>query len=120
MTGDPLYRLEYSNDPVFSFKVIRASSGVAVFDTSLGGLTFADQFIQIVNKVPSSNGYGIGENEQMSYKHDFSKWQVFGLYTRDNTPDVGEVKFFISQPNESVAFSGQHEFIWNTSYLYNG
>ncbi|KAG4066226.1 hypothetical protein HA402_000450 [Bradysia odoriphaga] len=85
--GDRLYRLEFSNDPVFSFKVIRVSSGVAVFDTSLGGFTFADQFIQIVNKVPSTFGYGIGENEQSTYKHDFSKWQVFGLYTRDNVPD---------------------------------
>lgn len=88
VTGNPLYRLEYSSDPVFSFKVVRASSGVAVFDTSLGGLTFADQFIQIVNKVPSTNGYGLGENEQSTYIHDFSKWQTFGLYTRDNTPEV--------------------------------
>lgn len=83
-----MYRIEHSNDPVFSFKIIRVSSGVAVFDTSLGGLTFADQFIQIVNKVPSTNGYGIGENEQLTYRHDFSKWQTFGLYTRDNTPEV--------------------------------
>ncbi len=88
VSGNSLYRLEYSYEPVFSFQVIRVSSGAVVFDTSLGGLTFADQFIQIVNKVPSTNGYGIGENEQLSYKHDFSKWQVFGLYTRDNTPEV--------------------------------
>lgn len=88
VSGSSLYRLEYVNDPVFSFKVVRISTGVAVFDTSLGGLTFANQFIQIVNKVPSTNGYGIGENEQSTYKHDFSKWQSFGLYTRDNTPEV--------------------------------
>lgn len=86
--GDRLYRLEFVYEPVFSFKVIRATSGVAVFDTSLGGFTFADQFIQIVNKVPTTFGYGIGENEQSTYKHDFSKWQTFGLYTRDNVPDV--------------------------------
>lgn len=88
VADNPLYRIEYSNDPAFSFKVIRVSSGTAVFDTSLGGLTFADQFIQIVNKAPSTNGYGIGENEQTEYRHDFSKWQVFALYTRDDTPVV--------------------------------
>lgn len=89
---NPLYRIEYSNDPVFSFQVVRVSSGAVIFDTSLGGLTFADQFIQIVNKVPTTNGYGIGENEQTQYKQDFSKWQVFALYTRDDTPVVYEEK----------------------------
>lgn len=92
--NNPLYRMEYSNDPAFSFKVIRVSTGTAVFDTSLGGLTFADQFIQIVNKLSSTNAYGIGENEQTKYRHDFSRWQVFGLYTRDQQPAVNKKRSF--------------------------
>ncbi|XP_021964900.1 maltase-glucoamylase, intestinal [Folsomia candida] len=98
---NPQYRIEFTNNPVFSFKVIRVSSGAAVFDTSLGGLTFANQFIQIVNKVPSTNGYGIGENEQLSYRHDFSKWQVFPIYTKDDAP-LGNKNVYGAHPTYTM------------------
>lgn len=101
---NPQYRIEFTNNPVFSFKVIRVSSGAAVFDTSLGGLTFANQFIQIVNKVPSTNGYGIGENEQLSYRHDFSKWQVFPIYTKDDAPLVCKYKRLCFSKTRKVIF----------------
>ena len=61
---DPLYDVQFTYEPVFSFKVstpcmfnicatlhilqvVRKSSGAVLFDTSLGGLTLADQFLQV-------------------------------------------------------------------------
>ncbi|CAL8083188.1 unnamed protein product [Orchesella dallaii] len=84
--ASPLFSIEFTNDPVFSFKVIRQSTGTVVFDTSLGGLTFSDQFIQLGIKIPSTNAYGIGENEQPSYRHDFSKFTPVPLFARDQSP----------------------------------
>jgi hypothetical protein len=85
---DPLFSIEFTNDPVFSFKVVRKSSGVAVFDSSLGGLTFADQFIQIGIKIPSTNAFGLGENNQFTYRHNFTTFQTMAFWARDQSPDV--------------------------------
>lgn len=86
--ASPLFHLEFTNEPVFSFKVIREATGTAIFDTSLGGLTFSDQFIQLGIKIPSTNAYGIGENEQPSYRHDFSSFTSIPLFARDQAPQV--------------------------------
>jgi len=85
---DPLYTIEFSNTPVFSFKVIRKSSGTAIFDTSLAGLTFSNQFLQLAVKTSSTNGYGIGENCQHSYRHNFSAFETLALWARDQAPIV--------------------------------
>src|SRR5665811_2157108 len=71
-----LYDVEFEYFPVFSFKVIRKSSGIVIFDTSVGGFTFSDQFIQIATKLPSQNLYGFGEHEQPSFKHNFDEFDV--------------------------------------------
>lgn len=93
--SNPLYEIEFSNDPVFSFKVIRKSTGTAIFDTSLGGLTFSNQFLQISVKTPSKNGYGIGENCQHSHRHNFSTFQTFPLWARDQAPVVCFLNLYI-------------------------
>ena len=87
----PMYRVEFTDSPVFSFKVIRSETGAILFDTSLGGLTFSDQFIQISTKLPSTNAYGIGENEQHSFKQQFDSYHTFPLWARDNGPDVSSL-----------------------------
>lgn len=87
-TGNHMYNVEFSNDPVFAFKVIRKSTGTVIFDTSLGGLTFSDQFLQITTKLPSKNLYGIGENEQSSFRHSFDKFPVYPLFANGWSPDV--------------------------------
>ena len=56
------YSYTIQSDPVFSFKVIRESDNAVVFDTALGGLTVADQFLQIGAKLNSSNVFGFGEH----------------------------------------------------------
>ena len=72
-----LYDIEFSEEPVFSFRVVRKSTGTIIYDSSLGGLTFADQFIQIGAKVPNVNVYGFGEHEHQSLKHDMN-WITWG------------------------------------------
>jgi hypothetical protein len=80
--------VELVNCPVFGIKVIRKSTGAILFDTSLGGLTFSDQYLQITTTLPSNNLFGIGENEQMTFKHDFSSRKIWPLFTRDQPPQV--------------------------------
>ena len=97
--ANPLYEVIFTNSPVFSFKINRRSTGTTLFDSSLGGLTFADQFLQIATKLPSRNVYGIGENEQSSFKHTFRGFETdgskqhpkWGLYARDEPPNVSEL-----------------------------
>jgi alpha-glucosidase (family GH31 glycosyl hydrolase) len=78
----PKYEVTFSNTPVFSIKVIRKSTGVIVFDTSIGGLVLSDQFLQISTKLDSSNVYGFGEHEHHSLKHDMD-WVQWAMYARD-------------------------------------
>ncbi|CAH1773346.1 unnamed protein product [Owenia fusiformis] len=79
---DPLYSVEFSNSPAFNIKVKRASNGATLFDTSLGGLVFSEQFLQFATKLNSHNVYGFGEHEHHSLKHDMN-WKSWGMYARD-------------------------------------
>jgi len=83
-----LYDVIFVNEPVFSLKVVRKATGTVLFDSSLGGFNFADQYIQIGFKIPSRNVYGIGENEQHSFRHSFEKRPLYGLWARDQPPAV--------------------------------
>ena len=83
-----LYEVYFTQEPVFSFKVVRKSSGTVLFDTSVGGFTFADQFLQFATRLPNRNLYGIGENEQPSFRHSFEKYPVWPLWGRDEPPNV--------------------------------
>lgn len=87
-SNDMLYDVEFYNDPSFYFKVIRKSTGTVLFDTSLGGLTFSDQFLQISTKLPSDTLYGFGEHEHQTLAHSFD-WETYGMYARDQPPDPG-------------------------------
>ena len=51
--GDKIYNI-YNIYP----KVMRRSTNQILFDSSLGGLVVADQFLQISGLLPSSNVYG--------------------------------------------------------------
>ena len=86
---EPLYKVEITEAPIFSLKIIRKSTNQAIFDTSLPGLIFSEQFVQLPVRnplapqyiifqirLPSENLYGIGENEQHEFRHNFSTWKV--------------------------------------------
>ncbi|CAD6197216.1 unnamed protein product [Caenorhabditis auriculariae] len=76
---------------VFSFAVVRQSNNRKIFDTSIGGLIFSDQFIQIATYLPSENMYGWGENTHQNIKHDFSGYLTWGMFARDQPPNSGSL-----------------------------
>ncbi|ESP05175.1 hypothetical protein LOTGIDRAFT_227855 [Lottia gigantea] len=82
-----IYEIDYLNR--VSFKINRRSTNTTIFDTSIGGLTFADQFLQLVTRVPSKDLYGFGENRHFSLRHDFNytRWPMF---SRDQAPGWGD------------------------------
>jgi alpha-glucosidase (family GH31 glycosyl hydrolase) len=79
---NPLYDITFSNSPSFNFKVTRRSSGTVLFDTSIGGLKFSDQFLQIAARLPTSNIYGWGETMHSSLRHNVN-WKTYGMFGRD-------------------------------------
>ena len=46
------------------------------------GFVYSDQFIQIATNLPSTAVYGLGENEQPTYRHDLNwkTWTGFARY----------------------------------------
>uniref|UniRef100_A0A914Q7A3 P-type domain-containing protein n=1 Tax=Panagrolaimus davidi TaxID=227884 RepID=A0A914Q7A3_9BILA len=76
-----------TQNKIWSFSVIRNSTGAKIWDTSLGGLLFADQYIQISTIVPTDRIYGFGENIHPSLKHDFSQFRTYAMFARDEAPD---------------------------------
>jgi alpha-glucosidase len=55
-------QFSWSNDPSFSFKIIRKSTGDVVFDTTGSVLVYENQFIEFVSKLPENhNIFGLGE-----------------------------------------------------------
>ena len=72
-----------------SLKSLKTFHFVKRFDTSIGGLIYSDQFLQITTKLPTTNVYGFGENVHRSLRHDFSHYQTFPLFAHDiSTGDV--------------------------------
>jgi len=56
------FQFTWSNDPTFSFTVIRRSTGDVVFDTTGSKLVYENQFIEFVTAMPENyNVYGLGE-----------------------------------------------------------
>ncbi|KAI9663895.1 MAG: hypothetical protein M1821_007385 [Bathelium mastoideum] len=52
----------WSNDPTFSFSVLRKSTGDVLFDTTNTKLVYENQFIEFVSSLPENyNLYGLGE-----------------------------------------------------------
>ncbi len=52
------------------------------FDSSIGGLQFADQFIQVGTKLNTEYFYGLGEHEHTSFAHDMN-WRTWGMWAND-------------------------------------
>uniref|UniRef100_A0A8C6BF76 Maltase-glucoamylase n=1 Tax=Monodon monoceros TaxID=40151 RepID=A0A8C6BF76_MONMO len=78
------YKLEVSKQP-FSIKVIRTSNNHVLFDSSIGPLLFADQFLQLSIRLPSANVYGLGEHVHQQYRHDMN-WKTWPIFARDTIP----------------------------------
>ncbi|VDM67975.1 unnamed protein product [Strongylus vulgaris] len=70
----------------FYFTVTRKSTKEVLFDTSIGGLIFSDQFIQIATRLPSDAMYGWGENSHPTLKHNFNRYTSWAMFARDEWP----------------------------------
>lgn len=64
------------------------------WDTSVGGLIFEDQFLQIATKLPSYNVYGFGENVHDSFRHNLN-WKTWPMFSRDQ-PTGGVVSIIFA------------------------
>uniref|UniRef100_A0A674BR71 Maltase n=1 Tax=Salmo trutta TaxID=8032 RepID=A0A674BR71_SALTR len=58
------------------------------FDTTMGPLVFADQYLQLSARLPSHNIYGLGEHVHQNYRHD-TNWRTWPIFTRDSFPNGG-------------------------------
>lgn len=79
------YHVTFTTEPYFGIQVIRNSTGAVIFNTTLPGLLFAEQFIQISTKLPSDNIYGFGEHNHRRFRHDMN-WKLWPIFTRDVAP----------------------------------
>ncbi|XP_052438648.1 sucrase-isomaltase, intestinal-like [Carassius gibelio] len=87
-SGPLKYRLELIQKP-FGLKVWRTTSPEKLlFDTTIGPLVFADQYLQLSAKLPSHNIYGLGEHVHQTFRHD-TNWRTWPIFTRDAFPNGG-------------------------------
>eukprot|EP00095_Tigriopus_kingsejongensis_P002729 maker-scaffold226_size249562-snap-gene-1.14 protein:Tk02729 transcript:maker-scaffold226_size249562-snap-gene-1.14-mRNA-1 annotation:"maltase- intestinal-like" len=98
--ANPLYDIQFTSEPVFSFKVIRKATGTVLFDSGYGGLTLSSQFLQIGAQLPSDRLYGLGEQEQESFKHDMD-WRTWAIFAADQAPNP-ELNLYGAHPYYTV------------------
>uniref|UniRef100_UPI00398F668E maltase-glucoamylase n=1 Tax=Pristiophorus japonicus TaxID=55135 RepID=UPI00398F668E len=87
VASNPNYEVELNQNP-FGIVIRRKSTKTVLFDTSVGPLQFADQYLQITAKLPSHNIYGFGEHVHKHYRHD-TNWKIWPIFTRDAFPNGG-------------------------------
>lgn len=92
----------YSNDPTFSFSVIRESTGDILFDTTGTKLVYENQFIEFVSALPENyNLYGLGE-------------VIHGLRMGNNFTRT----FWAADQGDTIDYNlyGDHSFYLDTRY----
>ncbi|XP_075268397.1 maltase-glucoamylase isoform X1 [Opisthocomus hoazin] len=113
------YKVDIQRNP-FGIKVTRASNGKVLFDTTIGPLLYAEQFLQLSIRLPSSNIYGVGEHVHKKYKHDVS-WKTWPMFSRDTAPSgnmenlYGVQTFFLCLEDNSGASLGV--FLMNSNAM---
>lgn len=101
-TQDIDLQFTWSNEPTFSFKVVRKSTGDTVFDTTGSVLVYENQFIEFVSKMPQNyNLYGLGE-------------QIRNLRLGDNF----NATLFAADAGDPIDYNiyGTHPFYLDTRY----
>ncbi|XP_035314664.1 putative maltase-glucoamylase-like protein FLJ16351 isoform X1 [Cricetulus griseus] len=86
------YYVEVINKP-FSIRIVRKSNKRVLLDTGIGPLQFAQQYLQLSFRLPSSNVYGLGEHVHQQYRHNMS-WNTWPIFTRDATPTEGMANLY--------------------------
>uniref|UniRef100_A0A8B9UIY3 P-type domain-containing protein n=1 Tax=Anas zonorhyncha TaxID=75864 RepID=A0A8B9UIY3_9AVES len=117
--SDLKYKVDVENNP-FSIRVTRVSNGKVLFNTSIGPLVYADQFLQLSTKLPSSNVYGVGEHVHKQFQHDVN-WKTWPMFSRDSAPSgnmdnlYGVQTFFLCLEDTSGASFGV--FLMNSNAM---
>ncbi|CAH1272390.1 MGAM [Branchiostoma lanceolatum] len=93
---NPMYDASFTHRP-FSIKVTRRSTGATIFDTSVGKLTFSDQFLSVSTRLASSNLYGLGEHVHRRYRHDLN-WKTWPIFSRGVRPSGNSDNLYGHQP----------------------
>ncbi|KAM9481823.1 sucrase-isomaltase, intestinal [Clarias gariepinus] len=105
LNGPLKYEFELLKSP-FGVRVRRASNKKVLFDTSIGPLVFANQYLQLSAKLSSDNIYGLGEHVHKNFRHDI-KWKTWPIFARDAFPNggthnlYGHYPFFMCLEDES-------------------
>ncbi|TRY94145.1 hypothetical protein DNTS_001828, partial [Danionella cerebrum] len=86
-SGTLKYRVEVVQDR-FGLRIWRTSPEKLLFDTTIGPLVYADQYLQLSAKLPSHNIYGLGEHVHQTFLHD-TNWRTWPIFTRDAFPNGG-------------------------------
>ncbi|KAI6242258.1 P-type domain-containing protein [Aphelenchoides fujianensis] len=82
--------LNIKNTSVASFTIERQSSGVRLWDTSIGGLLFGDKYIQLATFIPTNKLFGFGEHIHQTLKHDLSGYRTWPMFARDKPPNSAD------------------------------
>ncbi|KAM8952382.1 sucrase-isomaltase, intestinal [Pelodytes ibericus] len=117
--SNPNYEVKLLEKP-FGIQIIRKSNSKVLFDSSIGPLLYADQFLQLSIRLPSSNIYGLGEHVHRQFKHDIN-WRKWAIFTRDWFPNgdgnnlYGAQTFFMCLEDNSGAAFGV--FLMNSNAM---
>jgi len=95
-----LYSVQLADKTIgapFNFQVIREDNQVVIFDSSMGGLTVAEQFLMISTKLPTRYLYGMGENNHDSFVHNMT-YKTWPIFARDQPPDYDDFNLYGAHP----------------------
>ncbi|XP_047550341.1 probable maltase-glucoamylase 2 [Lutra lutra] len=86
------YYVEVIDKP-FSIKIMRTSNKRVLLDTSIGPLQFAQQYLQLSFRLPSTAVYGLGEHVHQEFRHNMT-WKTWPIFTRDAAPTKGMINLY--------------------------
>uniref|UniRef100_G3VEQ8 Maltase n=1 Tax=Sarcophilus harrisii TaxID=9305 RepID=G3VEQ8_SARHA len=89
------YKVEVTENP-FSIKIRRTENNKVLFDTSIGPLQYAEQYLQLSVRLPSHNVYGFGEHVHQQYLHNMN-WKTWPIFTRDAIPNANMTNLYGAQ-----------------------
>nr|XP_053632508.1 maltase-glucoamylase-like isoform X2 [Cherax quadricarinatus] len=100
----------------FAIIVTRTETDRVIFDTSIGGMTYADQFLQVSTKLTSDNLYGLGEATHLSLRHNLN-YITWPMLARDQPPGkIGENLYGVHPVYLVVEETGSsHAVLWLNS-----
>uniref|UniRef100_A0A7E4VML4 P-type domain-containing protein n=1 Tax=Panagrellus redivivus TaxID=6233 RepID=A0A7E4VML4_PANRE len=90
-------------DGVWYFVITRASTGAVILDSSIGGLLFADQFIQFGAYLGTDVIYGFGENLHGKLRRDLTNYMTYAMFAHSRHPDS-------TRPDNGHNLMGVHNF----------